>query len=91
MSEIEDKMQGLTLGDKKRKSASGKSTFTRHSGVLQRQLDLWKKNLENTQCEADTWESLLQVRGDYEAAIGVYEAIQAEHISPIRLNLKWLR
>ena len=91
MSEIEDKMQGLTLGDKNRKSARRKLTFTRHSGALQRQLDHWKKDIKNTQCDADTRESLLQVRGDYEAAIGVYEAIQAEHISPIRLNLKWLR
>ena len=50
--------------------------------ALLRQLDRWKKNLENTQCEANSQEALLQVRGDYESVMKVYEAIQAdEYIS----------
>ena len=72
----ENKMEGLSLADKKTLSAKKKSRFTRHDKDCAHTIKLWEDDPEDRALGDRARKQLVTVREDYEAAMQVYESIE---------------
>ena len=78
MVDLVGQLGGLTLADKKKRSNSKKSVFSRHYNSLDRHLMLWAENLASPDYGKYAREMMNKIRVAYETAMNGYIDIQED-------------
>ena len=74
--DLESKLGGMLLLDKKKLSSTKKSRFTWHSGTCTHQIELWENDPQARKLEERADKLLGTVREDYEVSMRIYDSIK---------------